>query len=338
MKNNTELFIEQITQSLEKLSSFSVDSLQRKEELGRELNFSEGADLFEKVLNFLKFIEAEKLPLLPEKQLKALSEQINHMVNQFEQIQKFSVIGLNNPKQQRDQLITTIARAFGDLFEASQPVVSFFNIESKVNNRKDSSNAVKKSIEELKKEKEEMLKSGNSMLTQINELLESSRKAAGAIGVSQYSKVFAEESVYFEKSAEKWLRRVFSVLVLLVLSGGGFLWIGMNEVVQTNTLMLINVTVAKVLLVTALFYSLNLCIKNYKAHKHNALLNRHRQNALNTFETFAKAAGDDSQTKNAVLLEATRTIFSNQPTGYMTNENESELPTRIIEIIKSNKD
>ncbi|MCC7465330.1 MAG: hypothetical protein IT261_03630 [Saprospiraceae bacterium] len=338
MKNNTELFIEQITQNLEKLSTFSVDSLQRKEELGRELNFSEGADLFEKVLNFLKLMEVEKLPLLPEKQLKALSEQINHLASLFDQIQKFSVTGLNNPKQQRDQLIISISKAFGDLFEAAQPVVSFFNIETKENKRKDSSNAVKKSLEELKKEKEEMVKSGTLMLNQINELLESSRKAAGTIGVSQYSKVFAEESDYFENSAGKWLWRVFGVLVLLMLAGGGFIRVGMNEMVQTNTLMLINVTVSKVLIITALFYSLNLCLKNYKAHKHNALLNRHRQNALNTFETFAKAAGDDSQTKNAVLLEATRTIFSNQPTGYMTNENESEFPTRIIEIIKSNKE
>jgi len=64
-------------------------------------------------------------------------------------------------------------------------------------------------------------------------------------------------------------------------------------------------------------------------------LNKHRQNALNTFETFSKAAGTDTQTKNAVLLEATHAIFSNQQTGYLNQDGESDSPNRIIEIIKS---
>jgi hypothetical protein len=53
---------------------------------------------------------------------------------------------------------------------------------------------------------------------------------------------------------------------------------------------------------------------------------------------IVKAPGYEIQTKNAVLLEATRTIFSNQQTGYLNNDNEPDSPNKIIEIFKSSTD
>jgi hypothetical protein len=76
-------------------------------------------------------------------------------------------------------------------------------------------------------------------------------------------------------------------------------------------------------------------MKSYRAQKHNEVLNRHRQNALRTFETFSTST-DDAQTKNAVLLEVTHAIFGNQNTGYNSNESsDSDNPNKIIEIFKS---
>ena len=100
-----------------------------------------------------------------------------------------------------------------------------------------------------------------------------------------------------------------------------------NEIVQF--------TITKVVVLTALFYGLSITNRNYKAHKHNAVMNKHRQNALSTFETFSSAASADDQTKNAVLLETTHSIFSNQQTGYLKSEGDSESNSKIIEIIKS---
>ena len=72
----------------------------------------------------------------------------------------------------------------------------------------------------------------------------------------------------------------------------------------------------------------------YKAHRHNYVINKHRQNALRTFEAFVKAAKDE-QTKSAVLLQATQCIFSPQPTGYLTHEAEPSGSPQILEIIRS---
>jgi hypothetical protein len=71
----------------------------------------------------------------------------------------------------------------------------------------------------------------------------------------------------------------------------------------------------------------------YRAYKHNAVVNRHRANALATFEAFAKAASD-METKNAVLLQATQCIFAPQQTGYVSGEPETTMPP-VLEIVRN---
>ncbi len=63
-------------------------------------------------------------------------------------------------------------------------------------------------------------------------------------------------------------------------------------------------------------------------------LNRHRALSLRTLKAFSAAASDD-QTKNAVLLEATRAVFSAGQTGYLDSAGGGESPMKIIEIAKS---
>ena len=74
--------------------------------------------------------------------------------------------------------------------------------------------------------------------------------------------------------------------------------------------------------------------KIYRAYRHNCTINTHRQNALMTFEMFTNAAKDE-QTKNAVLLQATQSIFSPQPTGYLSGDSEQGSNPQILEIIKN---
>jgi len=71
-------------------------------------------------------------------------------------------------------------------------------------------------------------------------------------------------------------------------------------------------------------------------HNHNFVVNKHRQNALSTFQAFSEATINDPDTKNAILLQATQCIFSPQPSGFINKENEQENSNKIIEIFKSN--
>jgi hypothetical protein len=77
------------------------------------------------------------------------------------------------------------------------------------------------------------------------------------------------------------------------------------------------------------------CGRIYKATKHQAVTNQHRANALKTFQAFVKAALDDA-TRDAVLLETTRSIFTIAPSGYLeTSEPSAEPVSKLMEIIRS---
>ena len=68
---------------------------------------------------------------------------------------------------------------------------------------------------------------------------------------------------------------------------------------------------------------LNRSIKNYTAQKHLEVINTHRQNALETFDTFVTAAGENRETRDAVLLSATEAIFDANQTGYLSTKSSS---------------
>jgi hypothetical protein len=91
----------------------------------------------------------------------------------------------------------------------------------------------------------------------------------------------------------------------------------------------------KILVFTALYYGLIWCGRNYRANRHNYVMNKHRQNSLSTFESFVRAAQQDTAIKNAVLLQATTAIFAPQVTGYAAQETDPESPNKIIEITRS---
>ena len=95
----------------------------------------------------------------------------------------------------------------------------------------------------------------------------------------------------------------------------------------------VQLALAKVIAFSILFSAVLWAGRIYRAHRHNYVVNKHRQNALSTFEAFAKAS-EDTPTKNAVLLQATQCIFSPQSTGYLPQEKEAEGSTQILEIIR----
>jgi hypothetical protein len=99
------------------------------------------------------------------------------------------------------------------------------------------------------------------------------------------------------------------------------------------TAALVRQLVARVIVLSLLLYAVVLAARNYRAHRHNAVLNQHRQTALQTFDAFVKGTSDD-QTKNAVLLQATQAVFSTQPSGYLTSEAEPLPQTTIVEILR----
>src|SRR6185437_3416726 len=158
-------------------------------------------------------------------------------------------------------------------------------------------------------------------------------KAAAEAGVSREAVHFAHEANEHETAAGHWLKATVVAAVIIVIWGLVVLF-GLSVPPNETAAQAIHQTVAKLIVLGALSYALVWCGRNYAASRHNFIVNRHRTNALSTFETFVKASGSDD-VKEAVLLQATTSIFSAQPSGYSAKDIEVDQPSKIIEIMRS---
>jgi hypothetical protein len=166
------------------------------------------------------------------------------------------------------------------------------------------------------------------------ELLNYGWRRLSKAGQSQHAVHFKQQADDHEKAAKPWLSVTAWLAGATVLVGLGLLIAYLVISPTLSATQSLQLAISKVVIFSTMLSATFWAGKTYRTHRHNAVLNRHRQNALATFQTFAKAASDD-QTKNAVLLQATQCIFSPQQTGYVTGEPEVGNASQVLEIVRS---
>jgi hypothetical protein len=323
---------ENIYTKLQQFLTIDLIKLTRENDLGNQLSFKKGEAIFIRTIELFKKVNAVDLIDVPYNLIAAFEGQLDHAISVFEQIKIFDP-NTSNPANVRDSLISQLEQQFDTYYAYAIPILTAGLLKS--NDLSVEKAKLTEALLELVREKESAKKESEKLLTEIQDVLDKARQAAVEVGVAQHYLIFKEESEEHKKLSDLWLTRTVFVLVGIGVVGIALLFIPPHD---TAAVSLIQFTVTKIVVLSVLFYGLAICTRNYKAHKHNSILNKHRQNALNTFETFTKAAGNDTQTKSAVLLEATHTIFSNQQTGYLNNDNDSDSPNKIIEIFKNVSD
>lgn len=324
---NTEL--SQINERFEKMFSFTIEELTREEALGTAFSFKEIEEYFVKIIELFKRVKEVNLKEVPYNLLKNFNAQLNGALTYFYQAKDFNP-AVNNAAGVRQGIIDNIRNSFDAYHTHSVPILSIGLLNS--NDLSVERSKMNQLVADLESEKKNSKEESEKKLKELNDIIENAKSFATQAGVSKHSTLFKSESDFHETEAKKWLGYTVKILIAIAVVAIALAFVGLlfkenNEIVQF--------TITKVVVLTALFYGLSITNRNYKAHKHNAVMNKHRQNALSTFETFSSAASADDQTKNAVLLETTHSIFSNQQTGYLKSEGDSESNSKIIEIIKS---
>ena len=104
-------------------------------------------------------------------------------------------------------------------------------------------------------------------------------------------------------------------------------------IIPANTYETIQLGISKTLMFAVISYMLYLCSRNFLAHKHNAIVNKHRQAALQTYTALADAA-QSQESRDVVLTHAAACIFSPQSTGYSKNM-DSQAPSAksVVELL-----
>lgn len=311
--------------------------------------FSELRNEFKQMYIVLTKLEITNLTEIHLSILRNLSRDLGNILGTIRNIMKFGV-AQDRAKQAQDNIISEFYDNFSKLIETTSKafqmldLTSDYLLETGLEPTKSEQGAVKLTEDQSKQIKEAQEKLKNA-LSEMESALAAVKARSKEIGVERYSLIFGDESKTNLKTSIVWLV-LTAILLLAGILYGYYLNISLEELADNvnksklldNNNYVLQVTIIRLLTITILFYALTICMKNYRAQKHNQIINRHRHNALTTFETFSAGATDEG-TKNAVLLEATRSIFGNQPTGFGSKDSDVESPTsQVIEILKTKTD
>ncbi len=328
-KEQYDQLIKQIQEKLEEIENLEIDSIVREKELGSQLSFVDAKPTIIKIIVLFKRTKNVNFFEIPYNLLNNFFNMLNDATTRFNQFKDFNP-NQNNPVNQRNALIQQLENQYDSYYQHTYPILISGLLTSKDLDIQQAK--IETALKEIEKIEGETKKKSEEIVGELTETLRNAEAAAAKVGVSKHSSIFKTEADEHEAQAKFWIKWLIAILSTTAIVAFIFLLFFPSDSEKTSRI--VQYTVTKLIILSTLFYGVTICNRNYKAHKHNALLNKHRQNALTTFETFSRAAGPDEQTKNAVLLEATHTIFSNQPTGYITSDSDSESPNKIVEIIK----
>lgn len=187
--------------------------------------------------------------------------------------------------------------------------------------------------EEIKEQQAEVLQKSEEKLKEIEQTHLKYQNQLVEEPISKYKMLFENQAKKHRNMSWVWL----GVTSLLVLVFGVVFWqllMYLGSAVNQENLfsVILSNLFAKGFYLSLIFLILNRVIKNYAAEKHLEVINTHRKNALETFETFAGAT-DKPETREQVLLAATKTIFDANQTGYLSGKSSSSDTTNPVQQI-----
>lgn len=327
MAINEKKSLDDIRALLDELTKITPESLVRTKELGEAHDFRAGIKTFKQLLQLFKTLKEANLNEVPGFVLSDVQNSLSGARHIFNLIKQF------NPKiggaiRNRDNLIIEVERFYKEQLQDIQSVISLsgaFNFQILVNRAREG-------IDEINKVREDIKKESQSSLSKAKEIVDKMRDAAAITGVAAHAVHFREEAVSHHRRGRYWLWATI-VLALLTL-GFGFYIARYYTINILTTTQAIQIGISKLVIFSIFYFGVLWSGKMYRAHQHNNVVNQHRQNALKTFETFVIAASD-SQTKDAVLVQATQSIFSPQLTGFITKESEPSASPKLVEIVRN---
>jgi hypothetical protein len=152
---------------------------------------------------------------------------------------------------------------------------------------------------------------------EIKKIVQQAQDFAGDKGVTIFTQQFDAEAGANKKEAGKWLKVTVGVFTLTTVT------------ISIFTYQLVGVSnwyewLSRATLIGVLIAAGAWCGKNYRILRHQEAENRHKANGLKSFLLFRDAADNDEATRNAVLLETTRSIFATPDSGFISQGNSTQ--------------
>lgn len=319
----------QVTELLGQIAEVKpAEELVRADDLG-QANFRGAVPILDQTIELFRELRSSDLTVFPLPILQQLKAQAQVALKTFEDLRTFSLDSQSDVMAARDQLIARVAAEYDQHFQILEPHINYLLVkQTDFAAMETQARAAMIQLDEFTRQKQQ---EQESIREEMEKTLQTVKAAAAEAGVGQQSIVFGEQAKQDGDSADKWLMwaAVFGIVSVIYVIVTLFVY----PPSAGTTSEIVRGFVSRLVVLSLLAYGLGFSVRQYSSSKHNQTVNLHRQNALRTFETFVRAT-DDQATKDAVLLEATRSIFAGQPTGFLRGGHDSESPNTIIEVVR----
>lgn len=300
--------------SLERIQSFNPESLVRRDELGKYA-FDEAVAPAKRIIELFATLPISYLVFFPDLQLTQIRDVANNAFSVFQTFLNFDVESAQpSVTQAQDSQIQSLRDHFQHTFNILSPLIAFSTARAQDFSAME--REARTAVQSAKDQVAALVSGLDSDKKTIEGILKEARDAAAEQGVSKQAIHFKTEADTHGIQAAIWLTRsvrtavglgVFAVISLYLHKLPGL--------DATDPYRMAQIAVSKVLIFGVIAYMLILCSKNFLSHRHNEVVNRHRQNALATFTALVEATSD-AASSDIVLGHAASCIFSPQETGY----------------------
>jgi hypothetical protein len=316
----TEKNLNDTRDSLDRIQQFEVSKLERSNELGMALSFVDTLKSAQAVVDVYKRIPMAALTDFTDEQLNVIKGQANADYQMFDTMLKFDPAKEGSPAQKRQELITQVQARRDAVFQQLWQYIAYG--VARLTDTSLLEVQARATIQGIKDEAKVFTDKLASDQGDAEKALKAIRDVAVEQGVSQQAAYFKGEAEDQETKAEVWLTRTYQfagglgVFALVGLFLHRWEWLAPKSSIEV-----FQFVTSKVLIFALLGFMLIMAARNYASHKHNAVVNRHRQNALLTYRALVAAAGEQG-TEDIVLAHAAACIFAPQETGYSGSKSE----------------
>jgi flagellar hook-basal body complex protein FliE len=328
----TQQNVDKLLKLIEETTEVPVASLIHSPDWGK-LNFEDIEEDLKKLFEMLNHLKILPLNLLPDAEISKIISGLNEPKKTIDAIKKFD-IEQANAKGTRDSYARSIKTQIDTFYIATHLWIPYLayqkgDVQKNIESLNDS---VKKASIVLEQTKEDV----KSKKAELEDVVQAAKEASASVGVSHFSSNFKKEADDLEKSANKWLTATIILAIATFLITLLSYWV-LEIPKDSSTAQIVQILSTKLILITVFFTATLWSGKMYRAIMHQVTINKHRANALLTFQAFVKATNDNN-IRDAVLMETTKSIFSISPSGYIDNDQSSSQQTNVVEIIKSSID
>lgn len=324
----TEEHTKPLIESIDKALSFRENDLISRSQWG-SITFENARSDLDRIFTILSHLKLLPLEHLTDQAITQINNQLAEVIKHLEAIDDFN-IEQANPPQVRDSLVTGVHQQADQFYTVATPWIPFLayqkgdvsqNIEALTKSVQDANSIVQGAKNDIQNKHEE-----------IEGIITKAREASAAAGAAVFTQDFLRESTTLETSASQWLKATAFLAIITAIAAGA-MWYWVEPGLDNSQLL--QKFGSKVAVLAVLFTATLWCGRIYRALMHQATTNKHRALSLQTFQAFSSAAAD-IQTKEAVLLETTKAIFSLSPSGYIESKGSgNEQDIRIVEFAKS---